>query len=171
MARGKHRRARDADQERTSGAPGGELQRQAPGSIVGERASRSPEPYQELLVETATSGPLPPPAALARYNEIIPNGAERIMVMAESQVEHRHEMESIYVRNQTMTERRGQMMAFALAALAIVLGAGLVFTDHSGEGFATIVTAIAALIGVNVFSRIQEAREAERRRLEDAPSG
>jgi hypothetical protein len=30
------------------------------------------------------SGPLPHPSLLAKYNEVIPNGAERMMVMAEN---------------------------------------------------------------------------------------
>jgi hypothetical protein len=35
------------------------------------------------------SGPLPPTEMLQEYNRLIPNGAERIMTMAESQSAHR----------------------------------------------------------------------------------
>ena len=34
------------------------------------------------------SGPLPDPNSLARYNEVLPNAAERIMSMAEKEMEH-----------------------------------------------------------------------------------
>src|SRR5690242_17849317 len=39
-------------------------------------------------------GPLPDPEALARYGEIIPDGANRIMKMAEEQAKHRIQLES-----------------------------------------------------------------------------
>jgi hypothetical protein len=42
-------------------------------------------------------GPLPDPAELAAYNEIIPNGADRIMRMAEDQSTHRIGIEKIVV--------------------------------------------------------------------------
>lgn len=102
---------------------------------------------------------------------MVPNGAERIMQMAESQVAHRQEMERTYVRSQTTTELRGQAMAFALATIALVLGAALVFTDHSGYGFSLIITSIAALAGINVFSRILEHKEAVERRQEELDAG
>ena len=35
------------------------------------------------------SGPLPDPESLGHYNEIITNGADRIMAMAENQQQHR----------------------------------------------------------------------------------
>ena len=42
-----------------------------------------------IKTSSAFSGPLPPPTILNKYNEIIENGAERIMKMAENQSEHR----------------------------------------------------------------------------------
>jgi uncharacterized membrane protein len=39
------------------------------------------------------SGPLPPPEALERYNQVLPGAAERIISMAESQHAHRQELE------------------------------------------------------------------------------
>ena len=50
-----------------------------------ERLARRVE--QRLVQQTmqAFSGPLPPPSMLAEYNNVVQNGAERIMVMAEKQ--------------------------------------------------------------------------------------
>ena len=39
------------------------------------------------------SGPLPDPKTLAYYNEIIPNGGDRIMTLLEKQTSHRMELE------------------------------------------------------------------------------
>ncbi|HQH25465.1 MAG TPA: DUF2335 domain-containing protein [Bacteroidales bacterium] len=37
----------------------------------------------------AYSGPVPAPEALEKYNQVIPDGADRIMKMAENQSNHR----------------------------------------------------------------------------------
>ena len=42
-------------------------------------------------------GPIPPPQLLEQYSKVIPNGAERIMAMAESQLQHRQSLESAVV--------------------------------------------------------------------------
>src|SRR4051795_7399730 len=38
-------------------------------------------------------GPTPPPALIEGYQRAIPHGGERVMELAESEVQHRHEME------------------------------------------------------------------------------
>src|SRR5206468_1881503 len=45
-------------------------------------------------------GPLPDPGELAAYNQIIPNGADRIMKMAEEQSAHRIGLEKTVVGSQ-----------------------------------------------------------------------
>lgn len=47
---------------------------------------------QQITMEF--SGPLPPPQILEKYNQIIPNGAERILIMAEEQSKHRRKLEA-----------------------------------------------------------------------------
>jgi uncharacterized membrane protein len=71
------------------------------------------EPTRDQLVgilarfQSEFSGPLPPPGMLARYNDALPDGADRIVKMAEDQSSHRRRMES-----------RGQIFAFVLALVA-----------------------------------------------------
>lgn len=55
------------------------------------------------------AGPLPPPDIMAGYNEAVPNGAERIMKMAESQSNHIMKMEN-----------KGQWFAFILGILGLI---------------------------------------------------
>ena len=43
------------------------------------------------------AGPIPPPELLAEYDQVIPNGAERILSMAEKQSDHRMRMEAAEV--------------------------------------------------------------------------
>lgn len=78
------------------------------------------------------SGPIPPPAALAAYQKIVPDAAERILKMAEEEAACRRKItESDHVamnetrlaeiKNENATARRGQWMAFAF--LFVLVGA------------------------------------------------
>ena len=58
---------------------------------------------------------------LARYNDCIPEGAKRIMGMAEKQQEHRHRIERRVVDWNTLDQRIGLFLGFILA-LAIAVG-------------------------------------------------
>jgi uncharacterized membrane protein len=68
------------------------------------------------------SGPLPPTEMLAEYDNLIPNGAERIMAMAEKQSLHRQTLEATVISSQNRQGERGQIFAFILAVLLIVAG-------------------------------------------------
>ena len=58
------------------------------------------------------SGPLPPPEALARYNEVIPGGAERILAMAERQSAHRELLEAEVVSANVSSQKMGSLFYF-----------------------------------------------------------
>ncbi|MHB8836708.1 MAG: DUF2335 domain-containing protein [Candidatus Methylomirabilia bacterium] len=101
------------------------------------------------------SGPLPPPEDLARYNQVVPGFAERIVVMAESEISHRHSQESrsidadVAANKSVLIERKiGQAMAFVIAMTVIGIGGFLVYSGHpiagtifGGLGLAPVVTA------------------------------
>lgn len=50
-----------------------------------------PQAFMKMAVfeQKSMSGPLPPASEVAEYNQVIPNGAERIMVMAEKEQQAR----------------------------------------------------------------------------------
>lgn len=90
---------------------------------------------------------------LARYNDVVTNGAERIVAMTESQVRHRQELEHAVIRANIRSEARGQMMALGITLIVVACGMGLILTGHSLEGFGTILTVLTALVGVFVYGR------------------
>lgn len=65
------------------------------------------------------SGPLPPPAALAHFNEIIPNGADRIMKMVEEEQAHRISYESAMLSATIQDTKRGHWMGWSISLLAV----------------------------------------------------
>jgi uncharacterized membrane protein len=56
------------------------------------------------------SGYLPDPLSLSAYDELIPNGADRIMKMAEKQQEHRMKIESTAIGRQPFQRFMGSTL-------------------------------------------------------------
>ena len=52
-------------------------------------------------------GPLPHPAVLKQYNDVVPGAAERIMRMAEQQAIHRQDLEAHIIRTDTLKSLLG----------------------------------------------------------------
>jgi len=107
------------------------------------------------------SSPLPPPSVLARYNDVIPGGADRILAMAERQSAHRESLEASIVHGNLEMQRRGSNRAFALALIIILGGIYLMATGKNAWGFAAIITSLVSL--VSVFAITYSKQNAERR--------
>ena len=92
-------------------------------------------------------GPLPPAAEFAKYNDALPGTAERILTMAEKEVEHRHKNEN----KLTVFSGRGQIFALIVSLLSLgAVGLSIVF----GQPVASIAPAIIAITGlVSIFTR------------------
>lgn len=96
-------------------------------------------------------GPLPQAEEMERYNRIIPNGADRIMTLAEKQAEHRRSLESKVIPGQMRQGAVGQWMGFIIAIL--VLGAGI-YSLYLGEtGVAKTIFAVTIIGLVALFLR------------------
>ena len=48
---------------------------------------------EQIIVSSQFSGPVPPPDALAKYDDIVPGAAERILQMAENEAAARIRLE------------------------------------------------------------------------------
>jgi uncharacterized membrane protein len=70
-------------------------------------------------VSTQWTGPLPPPEALDRFNQVIPNGAERIFKMAEAEQAHRIAHETDTLRATVAEAKRGQILGASISLLAV----------------------------------------------------
>lgn len=106
------------------------------------------------------SGPLPAPEELAQYNSIIPNGADRILRMAEEQQQHRMYLEKYVVRSDSKRAWAG-LCAGAVVALSI-LGASvwLIMTGHETAGTVIAGLDMASVAGTFVYGH--HARQQER---------
>jgi uncharacterized membrane protein len=124
-------------------------------------------PHRELEGSGTTSkiqaaffaGPIPPPEILARYNDVVPNGAERILAMAERQSSHRESIETRIVDGNLKIQAQGNTRAFILALVIISGGIYLMATGQSGWGFAAIISSIASLVSVFAIAKSEQKKE------------
>ena len=112
-----------------------------------------------LTQSVSFSGPLPPPGLLARYNDVIPNGAERIMAMAERQSAHRESLEAKVVEGNVASQARGSNYAFIICLTTIVGGFVMIGMGKSIYGISAVIGSLATLAGVFVFAKRGQKKE------------
>lgn len=105
------------------------------------------------------SGPLPHPALLAQYNEAIPNGAERIVAMAERQSAHRESIEAQVVAGNVASQARGSLYAFIICLVTIIGGFVLIGMGKSVIGVSAIIGSLVTLAGVFITSKREQRKE------------
>lgn len=96
---------------------------------------------------TSWTGPLPNPEALAKFNDIITNGADRIMTMAEAEQKHRLTYESNGLAASIKEAKNGQLFGAVLAAGCII---GAVVVSLTGGSWKVAI----ALLGLPLISAI-----------------
>lgn len=127
---------------------------------VSYSATVEPDNAAQLLFTASkteiSSGPLPHPDLVKGYNEIIPDGAERIMRMAEKEQDNRFiERQEIRDTNKEIAlgklkyMNRGQIMGFIIAIVMLGLATLFVFTNH--ESIACFLFSIGTVSLVALF--------------------
>lgn len=100
---------------------------------------------------------------LAKYNEALPNGAERLMIMAERQSAHREALEAVVVHSNVQSQKRGSWFGFIIVMTAILGGIYLIKIGMHGEGLAAIITSLVALASVFIYGKKKEGDELKKK--------
>lgn len=96
------------------------------------------------------SGPIPPPEALARYEEIQSGAADRIIKMAEKQQDHRMSLEKKAIGGQIDQSKRGQIFGFI--AILLCIGVAIFFAaSFDMTTFAASFLSITMVVLVGLF--------------------
>lgn len=106
---------------------------------------------EEQTVATRMLEFLPAPEELARYEKVVPGGAERILEMAEKQSMHRREMEEKSVSAEIRGAKIKQVLTFVLALATGVLGGVLLITGSELAGLMVILVDAAAIVGIAIY--------------------
>ncbi len=112
-----------------------------------------------LIQERSHSGPLPDADTLIKYDSVIPNGADRIMSMAEKQQDHRIKLESNVVSSQSNQSKLGQSFGFFIGLVGIGCGTFLAFYDHETVGGIIAGGTVVSLVSVFVIGRNKQKED------------
>lgn len=126
---------------------------------------------QAAIQISGYSGPLPKPEDLAKYEQILPGSADRIIRMAEQQGAHRQNLERVVVESNAVVQKWGLVCAFVIAMSAISGGIWLSSKGMSGVGLTSIIGALVALVGVFIFGKSEQKKELKRKSDEITKAG
>jgi uncharacterized membrane protein len=129
-----------------------------------------PEQRESVLrvvqqVATSFEGPLPPPQMLAEYDRLIPNGADRMMKLLESQTNHRLLQESRSLEALHSLPARGQWIGTFLCLFFGSIGWHLSIEGRETVAALLFSTTIIGLVTVFVLGRAPSSR----REVSDPP--
>ena len=111
----------------------------------------------------AFSGPIPPPELLAKYAEIIPNGADRILKMAENQSIHRQYVEKWVVIGGTILSYFGVLCAAGIAFGALYFGSKLIQNGYVISGSVLGGGGLTGLVATFIYGTRSRREERLRR--------
>ncbi|HEX8689272.1 MAG TPA: DUF2335 domain-containing protein [Solirubrobacterales bacterium] len=100
----------------------------------------------DAIVAAQFSGPVPPPEILRAYDDVVDNGAERIISQWEGETRHRQTLESQRLDAFISSTMRAQWMAFGVILIVGAGGLVLVALGHSLAGFAGFFLALASVV-------------------------
>lgn len=104
-------------------------------------------------------GIIPPPDHIELYNKIIPNGADRIMQMAERQQAHRIEIEFTVVKSQQKQSERGQLFGLILGITGLLIAACLALNGHETTGSIIGGSTVISLVSVFVIGKTKQRND------------
>lgn len=117
--------------------------------------------YSEVRITREFSGPLPPPEILQGYNNALPNGAERVIAMAEKQSNHRMELEKFAIKEQLHQSKRGQHYGLIIVIICLGLSTVLAFNGLMQLALTIAGTTILGLASVFVIGKIWQSKKGD----------
>lgn len=105
-------------------------------------------------LEMEWSGPLPPSIVLKQFDDVVPNGAERVSHMAEQEQQHRISMEQKGLIASINESRRGQYLGATISILALLsVGVTVYFGVHWSISIALVSIPVFGVIRAIVNRR------------------
>jgi uncharacterized membrane protein len=120
--------------------------------------------FTTTLSAKTFSGPIPPPDEMERFNQIIPNGADRIMKMAETQSGHRISIEDYVVRSQQRQSGTGQVFGFIIGLTGLVLAYLAIAAGHDAAGATIGGATLLGMVTVFVTGKVAQKKNLQQKR-------
>lgn len=114
-----------------------------------------------LIQEKSHSGPLPDAEMLVQYNSVIPEGADRIMKMAEKQQNHRMQIENKVINSQSLQSKLGQIFGLIIGIVGIASGTYLASIGETTVGGIIAGGTVVSLVSVFVLGKKSQRKSLE----------
>lgn len=111
------------------------------------------------LTSAKYEGILPPPTMMAEYNNIVADGAERIMRMAELNGEHRRNLETISVKGEHRRAMAGVIGGGSLGIMIAICGTIVTVKGYPEVGVAMVGGDLASIVGSFIYGTESRRRE------------
>ena len=112
-----------------------------------------------LTIKKSFSGPLPSPDVLQQYNNVVNDGAERVVKMAENQSKHRMDLEDFAVKKQIKQSGLGQIFGFIIALFCLSATVYLAVNGHESLAKVLGTTTVIGLVGIFVVGKFFQTKE------------
>ncbi|APX73337.1 DUF2335 domain-containing protein [Companilactobacillus allii] len=107
------------------------------------------------------SGPIPHPDILKKYDDMYNGAAQEIIDNGVQESVHRRSMESEYLKQNTVRNRRRDWMGFLIGTLGIVFGFYLLYLGHTVVGSIFSGGTLVTLVSVFASNNNSESSEEE----------
>lgn len=110
---------------------------------------------KQILIQKqeSFSGPIPHPEHLKKYNQIVPGSANRILKMAESDLEHIQKIQTRENIIESIATVGGLIAGFIIAVIALIGSGYLIMEDHDVAGTILGGGSLTALVGIFIKGR------------------
>jgi uncharacterized membrane protein len=129
---------------------------------------------QHLEIQARYSGPLPPPKYLEEYNRISPGSAEKIIIMAEKQSEHRRRMEEKFLDGQLsdakgdrFERKRGQIFGFIISVVCIFVSGFLAIKGYTTYAVTIGGGTLISLVSLFILGRKMSLKQILNKEISD----
>ncbi len=121
-----------------------------------------------VVVGSEWQGPLPPPDALALYDQIVPGGADRLLTMAEKGHQHQIDLETAQIELEKATlqsvnttinhdasrSKWGLAAGVIIALVGMGIGGWLTAIGMGGFGLVFLFGPLASLVGTFMYGAL-----------------
>lgn len=109
------------------------------------------------------AGPLPPPDTLAKFEQILPGAADRILKQAEAQTQHRIEIEKKVIDSDIRKSFLGLIFGFIIGLGGI--GGGIYLATFGFDVFGPLLSggSLISLVAIFIYGTRSRKQEREKR--------
>ncbi len=118
---------------------------------------------QRFTATASYYGPIPPASEMAKYEDIQPGMADRIMAMAEKQSEHRQNIEKIVITNDARKSLLGVVFAFIICMSCLIIAGLCFYWDKNGLGVFISSFGLTSVVGTFIYGTRSNRKEREQK--------